>query len=212
MVRLPSIEPGSRTLIAGRTGSGKTTLAAWLMQSRNRQRWIVLNPKHTTGYATLEDSVSLRKFDSRKLSRELDKNRFVILNFSPAESDNVFMDDVLNYIHNAYDNVGICVDELYTIHNNTRPGNGLVSILTRGRERKQTFIGLTQRPKWISRFCFSEADNICGMSLNLDEDRKRMRDDSGCDEFLVKLDSHHWLWYNVAQDVVTHWSPIPLEY
>lgn len=207
--RLPSIKKGERVIIAGRTGSGKSTLATWLL-NRSPQRWIVLNPKHTVAYGELADNKTLEGFDARKLDDALEHYRFVTLNFAPAETTPEYMDGVISYLHDAYDNVGLCADELYTLHKNNRPGDGLTGWLTRGRERNQSFIGLTQRPAWISRFCFSESDAICAMSLQLAEDRKRMVDNTGRAELGTKLAPHHWAWYNVPEDALTVWGPVPL--
>lgn len=209
MSPLPSIKPGSRAIVAGRTGSGKTTLAAWLIH-RNFQRWVILNPKHTAGYKSLDDSVALENFNERKLDRELSRHRFVSLNFSPQENNNEFMDSIIYFLHEQYENIGILCDELYTLHKNGRQGDGLTAWLTRGRERAQTFIGLTQRPAWISRFCFSEADAVGGMALQLLEDRKRMVANTGREEFAKRLDPHEWLWYKVAENQLTHWGPVPM--
>jgi hypothetical protein len=206
---LPTIAPGKRAVIAGRTGCGKTTLAGWLV-SRSRQQWIILNPKHTTGYDAMLDSKTLSSFNAKRLDSALDNHRVAIINFSPDQNNPEFMDDVVSYLHNRYDNVGLLVDELYTLHKNGRPGPGLTGWLTRGRERQQSFIGLTQRPKWVSVFCFSEADYICSMALTRKEDRKTVVENSGRDEFHKKLDDRLWRWYQVDRDNQKLWGAVPL--
>ena len=210
MPTLPTLDPGTRAVIAGRTGSGKTSLARYLMQRRNKQHWVILNPKHTAGYKSLPDAVVLDGWNAKKFAKALLAHRFVVLNFRAQELTHTFMDSVLNYIHETYDNIGICCDELYYLHNNGEAGNGLIGILTRGRERKQTFLGLVQRPKRISLFIFSESDYIVGMALNLEGDRKRMVEASGDRAFLPALQKYHWLWYTVDTDASQHWGPVPL--
>lgn len=210
MPTLPTLDPGTRAVIAGRTGSGKTSLARYLMQRRNNQHWVILNPKHTAGYKSLPDAVVMDGWNAKKFARALQEHRFVVLNFRTLELTNDFMDAVLNYIHETYDNIGICCDELYYLHKNGEAGNGLIGILTRGRERKQTFLGLVQRPKRISLFIFSESDYIVGMALNLEGDRKRMVEASGDRSFLPPLPKYHWVWYTVDADTAQHWGPVPL--
>lgn len=211
MATLPRLDPGTRCIIAGRTGCGKTTLARYAMQRLNTgQHWVIFNPKHTSGYDSLPDSVKLNGWDAKKFERAIIKYRFVILNFKTAELDADFMDSVLLYIHDTFNNIGICSDELYYMHKFGEAGDGLIGILTRGRERKQTFLGLVQRPKRISLFSFSESDYIVMMALNLESDRKRMVEATGDKAFVAALPKRQWLWYTVDDDVSQLWGAVPL--
>lgn len=198
-------------MIAGRTGSGKSTLACWLLE-RSAQHWIVLNPKHTAAYRGLSDVIVFDKFDERAIRKELQRTKFVSLNFSGDEAKADFMDQVILWLHESVKNVGICADELYTLHSASgRAGDGLIGWLTRGRENHQSFLGLTQRPAWISRFVVSEADYICAMDLVLEDDRMRMRDATGHDAFMNRVRDFRWLFYDVAGDSLVLYGAIPTE-
>lgn len=204
------IKPGTRTTVAGRTGSGKTSLARFLMEKQSTQSWVIFNPKHTEGYEKLEDYAVMRKWDARKFDKLIEKHRFIDLKFAKDELTPEFMDAVVNYIHETYDDIGFCFDELYYMHKNMEPGEGMVGVYTRGRERRQSVLGLVQRPKRISLFCFSEADYIVSMALNLEMDRKRMVEATGNESFIVPLPKFVWRWYNVDEDTVKLWGPVPL--
>jgi energy-coupling factor transporter ATP-binding protein EcfA2 len=215
--RLPSIKPGTRTTIAGRTGSGKTRLARYLMEQRSTQHWVIFNPKHTSGYNEMSGAIVLRKWEHRKFDKAIEKHRFVVLNFAANELNHEYMDAIVQWIHENYEDIGFCFDELYFMHRNMEPGEGMVGLYTRGRERKQSVLGLVQRPKRISLFCFSEADYIGSMSLNLEMDRKRMVEATGNTSFMLdeksqpgSLDKFHWRWYNVDADTAQLWGPVPL--
>ncbi len=210
MDTLPSIDPGRRATIAGKTGTGKSTLAVWLLE-RSPQSWIILNPKHTAAYRKLPDSIIFRRFDAGKIRSALRRYKYVSLNFSNDEADPEFLDAVIDWLHNDIKNVGLCADELYTLHSASgRAGDGLIGWLTRGRELKQSFLGLTQRPAWISRFLFSEADFVGSMKLTREDDRKRMVQETGRREFANRLQGHQWLWYNDAADDITLYGPVPV--
>jgi hypothetical protein len=71
------------------------------------------------------------------------------------------------------------------LHHQGQAGVGLTSWLTRGRSRRQSFLGGTQRPAWVSRFVFSESDYLSIFSLNLKEDRKRMYEACGREEVMT---------------------------
>ena len=207
---LPTLDPGVRAIAAGRTGSGKTTLAAYLMARRSRQHWLILNAKHTAGYKSLPDVNVLTKFNAREMEKSINKHRFTLLNFARNEMSPEFQDTVISYTHDNFENIGLCVDELYYLHDQGRPGEGLIAWLTRGRERQQTFLGLMQRPKWVSKFCFSESDIIIGMALNLRDDRKTMVEMSGDEGFAAKLSPRLWRCYTVADESADLWGAVPL--
>lgn len=209
MATLPKPKPGERIVVSGRTGSGKSVLGKWLLE-RTHQHWVIFNPKNTKAYASLPDANVLNRFNASRVESSIAKHKYTILNFAGNENNPEFMDQVIQWLHDHYQNIGLVADELYTLHANGRPGPGLVSWLTRGRELRQSFIGLTQRPAWVSRFVFSEADYIVGMDLTLPEDRKRMRDNTGFQGFLNRLPPHHWRWYDVSADSDTLWGPVPI--
>jgi len=197
--------------LAGRTGSGKSTLATWLMQ-RSAGHWVIINPKWTKAFDRLEDSkkiVSIRK--TKDISKSIFENRYTIINPKADESTHEQLDLLIQWLHESFVDVGIYVDELYYVHTGGRAGPGLIGVLTRGRELNQTFLGATQRPAFLSKFLFSEADYICGMSLNMEADRKRMVEYTGRKAYETKLKARDWLWYDVSADTLQAWGPVPID-
>lgn len=203
---LPLIEPGKRALVAGRTGCGKSTLARWLLK-RSPGHWVIINPKHTAAYDKLPDMNKIDGKDLGKLERSIKKFKFTVVN--TVSSNHKYLDDLVSYLHAQYENLGLCVDELYTMHNHGIAGEGLLAWLTRGRELKQSFLGLTQRPAWLSQFLFSESDYICEMQLGLLKDRKRMYDMTEQAIMLDKLPEHYWVWYDINADSIRSFGPVP---
>ncbi len=208
--KLPELRPGQRAMVAGRTGMGKSTLGCWLL-SRSNSHWLILNPKHTKSYQGLEDQNTITSFDKKRVSQSLEKHRFTIFNPENIESGVEYLDLIVEWLSETYDNVGLCCDELYTMHKgNAQAGSGLIGWLTRGREKKQSFLGLTQRPRWISQFIFSESDYIGSLDLTLNDDRKRMSELTGHDIFMERQEPYKWLWYDVAKDHIRKFGPVPV--
>jgi hypothetical protein len=209
MATLPQINPGTRCLVSGRTGSGKTTLAGWFL-ARSRQHWVILNPKHTKLYREMPYSISHHTFDPKLILRDVRRFKFVILELSGEEAESNYMDGIIGWLHGALNNIALCADELYTLHSGGgRAGPGLMGWLTRGREKHQSFLGLTQRPAWISRFLFSESDLICEMDLTLEEDRDKLYEATGDRHFLERVTGYRWLCYDVLKASTTLYAPVP---
>ena len=207
--RFPFVPKGKRATVAGRTGSGKTTLATWLLNG-SPQHWLILNPKWTAGYQTLPDVKIIRGANLRKVEDSLMRNKFTVLNPDNGENNPEYLDYIIQHFHETMEGVGLCVDELYMIHEQGRAGSGLVGWLTRGRELKQSFLGLTQRPVWVSKFCFSEADYIGEMDLQLEGDRKTVYSYTGKPPMLGRLPEKSWYWYTAATDTATRFGAVPL--
>lgn len=208
----PKINPGKRCLAAGRTGSGKSTWGSWMLE-RSPGRWVIMNPKHTAAYQDLPDSVVIPGLDFKAMDLELEKgnNRFMIVNPGSHEASPEEMDAFVMRLHQEWTHVGLCCDELYAMHQgNARAGQGLLGWLTRGRELKQSFLGLTQRPAWLSQFLYSESDYICTMSLALPDDRKRLVSMTGESIFNEELPPHYWLWYDMVQRDYRYFEPVPI--
>lgn len=208
-MKLPQIERGKRAILAGRTGSGKTTVANWLIK-RSPYHWLIINPKWTGGYKELPDSQIIEGLDYKKIDKSLIEHQFTIVNPKGFENSPEILDALIDYIHNSYENIGVLVDELYSLHKNGRAGAGLIGLLTRGRELGQSFLGLTQRPSWLSAFVFSESDYIGALSLTMKKDKLKMYENSGEERFnQIELEAREWLWYDVGKDRLTKYGAVP---
>lgn len=208
---LPSVGQGQRLIVSGRCGSGKSTLANWLAW-RSPGKWIIINPKFTAAYDSLPDCELIDSLDFDSLIDALENPDVRFINLRPGlyESTAEALDEFILDLHLNYKNVGILCDELYTLHIRGQAGPGLTAWLTRGRELGQSFIGLTQRPAWVSRFVFSEADFICALDLTLKDDRKRIFEMTGQEGMEERIAPKYWKWYDVNNDEMTTYGPVPL--
>lgn len=200
---LPRVPKGKRALILGRTGSGKTAGAVWLL-SRSPGKFFVLNAKHDELMTKIGPQVEL---DRASILEGLKKSRVVVCN--PKTTSQESFDDLIGELGETTKNLGFCCDELLYLHKgNGQAGPGLLGWLTRGRSRGQSFIGATQRPAMISQFCYSEADYYMVYHVPLRKDQLKI-DDFSRRGVSRDRGPYQWGWYDVGADKLQEYGPVP---
>lgn len=197
---------GTRTLIAGKTGSGKSTGAVYMLRG-SKQKWLLIDPKGDDKIATLNPA-RIYKLDTNEVIRAWKAGYQYVALTPPPLAKPADIDLFLLECFQTFENFGIYIDELYYIHTNGRAGAGLQAILTRGRSDKITFCGATQRPAWISVFCLSEADYICQYRLQLEKDREKIFEVTAKPEMLENPPlEYSWYYYNAKKESITLFTP-----
>jgi len=198
MVRLPNNR--QRITIVGRTGSGKTVAAVWHLSLRDidKRPWVIIDYK------------------CDELINSIEKAQHVDVGFVPGKKDTgIFIahpvpeqdDDKVNewlWKLWARENVGVYADEGYMVAG--CPAYN--TLLTQGRSKNIPMITLSQRPVWISRFCFSEADFFQVFDLI---DR---RDQKTVESFIPvslehSLPDFHSYYFDVGKKKLTVFKPVP---
>jgi hypothetical protein len=101
--------------------------------------------------------------------------------------------------------IGLYFDEAYVL-----PDKGaLQAILTQGRSKHIPAIALTQRPTWISRFVFSEADFYAVFHLQDARDRQIVQAFMPAGTLDARPENYHSRWYDVGADRVFTMKPVP---
>lgn len=203
-LRLPS--DTQRSTVIGKTGSGKTIAALWQLSQRSFDRipWIIFDFKRDDNLAQIPYVVEVDINDNPP-------NLAGLYIVRPLPDDNEAVDAFLWKCW-AQHYTGLYFDEGYMIGNRSRPFR---AILTQGRSLRLPMITLTQRPLWMDRFVFSEADIFQIFYLNDKDDRnvvKRYIPDTveGSHFDLDKrLPEHYSFWYDVGQDFATVLKPVP---
>ena len=204
--RLPRVGHGERALVLGRTGSGKTTGALWLL-SRAPGRWLVINSKADTA---LEMTGAAVAYDAKRILAVPDDVRVMVA--TPRTFDPDELDSTLLHLCESGQPLSILIDELLYFHNASgRAGPGLMGLLTRGRSRGQSFIGCSQRPAAISQFCYSECDYFAIYKLTLPQDWAKLIAITGKPGLRKRRDPYFWGWYDVRQDRLQEYGPVPAD-
>ena len=185
----------------GRTGSGKTQLATWLLSKApfDVMPYVVIDYKGDD----LIGSVSrIREISLKEIPK---KPGLYVIRPLPSEEE-----AVENWLWKVWEHerIGLYFDEAYAVPKNSAAFSAL---LTQGRSKRVPAICLTQRPSWVSRFVFSEANFYAVFHLNDHKDRLRVQEFMPKDRVNIseRLPEYHSYWYDVGNDSAAIIAPVP---
>lgn len=186
----------------GRTGSGKTVAGLWHLSRHTitTQPWIVFNFKGDEAVDSLLD-VGAFSVDLGYIPKN---PGIYIVHPIPSDTREGRVDRYLFSLWDRQD-VGLFCDEGYMMGD----GDGFQAILTQGRSRRMPMIINAQRPAWITRFAFSEADFYQIFDLNDDEDKRRVKQFCPIDIDAYDLPPHHSYYYEVSKKELSKLLPVP---
>lgn len=196
--RLPTNQ--QRVAVIGRTGSGKTQFGAWLLSHApfDRQPYVVIDYK---GDELLGAIDRIREIGLKEVPKHPG-----LYTIRPLPSEEI---DVENWLWKIWqkEKIGLYVDEGYAL-----PDKGAFqAVLTQGRSKRIPVICLTQRPTWVSRFVFSEADFYAVFHLNDHRDRLTVQAFTPKERMDLRnrLADYNSYWYDVGKDKVFQLQPVP---
>lgn len=191
-----------RVAVVGRTGSGKTQFGFWLLSMApfDRQPYIVIDYK---GEELFNSTDRIREIGPKEALPKYPG----LYKITPMVNDDEPMEAWL-WKAWAHENIGIYVDEGYRL---PKPGDAFNAILTQGRSKHIPAIVLTQRPSWISRFVFSEADFYAVFHLNEKSDKKRVQEFIPREKVDIeqRLPDYWSTWYDVGKDAAFTMRAVP---
>lgn len=211
------LEPGQRGAIIGQTGSGKTIGGIWLMQNSPFDNVIILDTKGEPNFNLIaRDDETINWFNSgddflKGLKQPLPN--YSIVRPSPNDLiDLEYLDSLLMAIYNRNKSCLVYIDEAYQWHINGRAGAGLTGLLTRGRSKGISVLLSTQRPAWISRFCFSESQKFYIYKLSDMRDVKTMAEHvPELSNYYAVKKHHFWFYDNAGDDTeAAFYKPVPM--
>lgn len=200
------LEPGQRGLLVGKTGSGKTQGALFMLRHMPTPV-VILDTKIEPSFETAFAPGSWSMQDG--LWTQADARSVHIVRPTPAESVDWMQIDAWLGTFMERGPITIYIDELYQVHGTGgRAGPGLVGLLTRGRSKGVTLLMSTQRPAWISRFCLTESEKYYVYRLNDPKDRQRLADVTSRDMLRAPRRFHFW-FYQSGRARAELFAPVP---
>lgn len=170
------INVDERVTFVGATGSGKTYLAKHFLQHQNR--CLVIDPKHTfrlNGYGT---------------RRPLFGDSFRVI-YRPDDDAKL-----AKYIFSLWSegDVTIYCDELATLSERFPESTETLGDVARtGREKRVSLWVALQRPRWVPRIFFTEAEVFFIFRLRSGDDRKYLAEFAG-EEVIERINKYDFFY------------------
>ena len=210
------LEKGQRGIIIGQTGSGKTVGAIWHMQHVPVTPIVVMDTKGEPAFDKIGIDEETQVYESLSdFEKEWFKKRrqpiYSIVRPDMSEiAEPAAMDETLFRMVQAGRGHFLYIDEAYQWHVAGRAGPGLTGILTRGRSKGITTLLSTQRPAWLSRFCFTEAQKMYIYRLNDKRDAKTIGEyvPDFADKPIAKR--YEWYYYDVLDGELKKFLPVKI--
>jgi hypothetical protein len=200
-----------RTVVFGRTGSGKSVFGLWLLSTRDfdRMPWIIVDYKGDRLIRDIE-AAGAREIDLKKAPTK--PGLYIV---RPHPNDMAQVDDFLLQCW-SNENTGLFFDEGFMVPQQ-RPYKAFDAIMTQGRSKNVPVIACYQRPKWLSQFAMSQADFLACFHILKPDDRALLAEYTGATygpngeriDANTRLPDHFSLWYDVAGDRATVLRPAP---
>lgn len=187
-----------RLAIMGRTGSGKTVLGFWALSHANfdRKPWVIIDYKHD------KHLNSIPRLEEIDLKDRVPKQAgLYIVHPTPNQKEDI---DAFLWKIWEKENTGVFIDEAFVIPDS----EGFDAILTQGRSKHIPIIALTQRPKFITKFVFTEADFFAVFHLQWSKDRAHVMEFVPAD-LREELPKHHSYWHDVGHNSTFVLKPVP---
>lgn len=197
-IRLP--DASKRTVVLGRTGSGKTLFMRWLLSLMpiETMPWVVLDYKQAGDFSDIPYT--------QKISFGTLPTKPGVYILEPSFSDDEKVDQYLLDIL-RHGNTGLLFDEGAAVPQREPRFLGLKTVLSQGRGKRVPVIFGSQRPRHINKSLLSEGDFFARFHLSYDGDI------AAVNEFMPKeaqepLDDFNSYWYDVGKNRLAILAPV----
>lgn len=194
-------DDSKRVTVIGRSGSGKTQSAVWLLSKRSytSKPWIIFDFKREKllNQIPFAEEITLKE----KLPRY--PGVYLVHPLPGQERD---IEAMLWRIHGR-ERIGLFVDEGYML---AKGSAAFEAVLTQGRSKEIPVIMLIQRPVKVSRFALSEAEYIQMFELTDRRDKRTVTE--FMPEDLVEHElpgAYYSAWWDNPQKYKAILQPVP---
>lgn len=201
------LDNSSRLVTVGRTGTGKTVAGLYHLSrfDFSQDPWVIINAK---GDQHIDDIPNTQEIDLDYKFKKNDAGIFIVRPL-PGDFEGTLRERsrMASFLWHVWEreNTGIFTDESFMMGNN----DAFIACQTQGRSKHIPMISCTQRPVWITRFCFSEASFIQVFDLNDARDIQTVESFVPVDFDAEKLKKYHSYYYDIGEDNLVMLKPVP---
>ena len=170
--------------IAGRTGTGKTFLVHTLANEIADKAKASVFVHDTKGTDIFNNYQIFERLSDLMRAKEVEEAGIYVYRPCFEELEEEYYDEFYKWVYNRKNCIVIIDEAMQVCENPKKFPKFLKAILTRGREYNIAAWVCTQRPKTLPLFLLSEASKFFIFELNLKDDRQRIMEITGRDEFL----------------------------
>jgi len=186
------LQKNKRHLLVGATGSGKSYMGKALVLNAPTYPVIILDTKIDDIFEDVKNSALIDGLDLTNANW-----RYPIQIFRPLsnEYEPEAIDAFLQSVYLQGD-CTLWIDEVtQAAGGKTIPMMGFLNIATRGRQKKITTIYGTQRPRGLPAVCLTESEIFYIFKLTSPEDRKRIVDYTGYNDFGALIEDRFFRFF-----------------
>jgi len=193
-------DSSQHTAIVGANGTGKTISGLWILSLKDitERPYVIYNWKNDKAIDAIPHAhhIGMNELPIRP-------GVYIV---HPHPEQKLEVEDQMWAIWEK-ENIGVMIDEGYMIGNNNPAFRAL---LTQGRSKEIPIIVLSQRPVWMDRFVFSEAQFFQVFRLQHKKDRQNVQEFIPFD-ISERLPPYHSYYYDVNENTFTKLKPVPSE-
>jgi len=189
---------GSRSILIGKTGTGKTTVALHLISKMKGYGQVQI-------LATKEDdkllSLPVPIVDKLAEVHLYKADQYPVVMYYPSGEELADLERLDAWCQWCYmrKNTIAFIDEVTQVSTSTKPGPGLLNLYTRGRSQNDTVLAGTQRPAGVPKILYTESENFFKFFLTDEKDRIRVAEISHPLMREQVRDMHGFHYYNPAK-------------